>query len=47
MENFEEIKVYNTPILDVVDMCLVLGLIKFKLLDFDKYKGVNYPQTHL
>lgn len=33
-----------------VDMCLVSGLIipqKFKVPDFDKYKGVSFPRTNL
>lgn len=31
-------------------MCLVPGVViphKFKVLDFDKYKGVSYPRTYL
>lgn len=39
-------KVHSTPGLDVVDMCLVLGLVipkKFKVSDFDKYKRSIVP----
>lgn len=49
-EKFKSLEVHTTPCLDVVDMCLVPGLViphKFKVLDFDKYKGINYPKTHL
>lgn len=49
-EKFKAIKVHSTPSLDVVDMFLVSGLIipkKFKVPDFDKYKGGSYPYTHL
>lgn len=49
-EKLKAMKVYYTPCLDVVDMCLVPGLIipqKFKVPDFDKYKGLSSPCTHL
>ncbi|RDX92890.1 hypothetical protein CR513_24917, partial [Mucuna pruriens] len=35
---------------NVVDMCLIIGVVilpKFKLLEFDKYKGNTYPKNHL
>lgn len=43
-------EVHNTLGLDVVDMCLVSGLVipqKFKVPHFDKNKGVSYLRTHL
>lgn len=49
-EKFKSSEVHITPDLDDIDMCLVLGLVipqKFKVLDFDKYKRVSCPQTHL
>ncbi|XP_050902180.1 uncharacterized protein LOC127112030 [Lathyrus oleraceus] len=49
-EKFKSLEVHTTPGLDVVDMCLVPGLVipqKFKVLDFDKYKGISCPRTHL
>lgn len=36
--------------LDTADMCLVLGVkipAKFKVPDFEKYKGVSCPRTHI
>ncbi|XP_050889649.1 uncharacterized protein LOC127094936 [Lathyrus oleraceus] len=49
-EKFKSFEVHTTPGLDVVDMCLVPGLVipqKFKAPDFDKYKGISCPRTHL
>ncbi|XP_050908266.1 uncharacterized protein LOC127121879 [Lathyrus oleraceus] len=49
-EKFKSLEVHTTPGLDVVDMCLVPGLVilqKFKVPDFDKYKGIYCPMTHL
>ncbi|XP_050889182.1 uncharacterized protein LOC127094384 [Lathyrus oleraceus] len=49
-KKFKSMEVHFTPDLDVVDMCLVLGLVipqKFKVLDFDKYKGVSCLCIHL
>lgn len=45
-EKFKATEVHETPGLDVVDMCLVPGLVilqKFKVPDFEKYKGVDCP----
>lgn len=45
-ENRKLMEVHSTPGLDVVDTCLVLGLVippKFKVSDFDKYKGSVVP----
>lgn len=36
--------------LDTADMCLVPGVkihAKFKVPDFEKYKGVSYSRTHI
>lgn len=41
-EKFKSLEVYFNPGLDVIDMCLTLWLViphKFKVPDFDKYKG--------
>ncbi|XP_050896124.1 uncharacterized protein LOC127102839 [Lathyrus oleraceus] len=49
-EKFKSLEVHTTPGLDAVDMCLVPGLVipqKFKVPDFDKYKGISCPRTHL
>ncbi|XP_050918555.1 uncharacterized protein LOC127135984 [Lathyrus oleraceus] len=49
-EKFKSLEVHTTPGLDAVDMCLVPGLgipQKFKVPDFDKYKGISCPRTHL
>ncbi|XP_050915019.1 uncharacterized protein LOC127129970 [Lathyrus oleraceus] len=49
-EKLKSLEVHTTPDLDVVDMCLVPGLVipqKFKVPDFDKYKGVSCHRTHL
>ena len=38
------------PGFNVATMCLVLGVVippKFKVPEFDKYKGVICPETHL
>ena len=38
------------PFADVMELCLVLDVIiplKFKVPDFDKYKGTTYPRNHL
>lgn len=49
-EKFKAMEVHFTPSMYVVDMCLVLGLTtlqKFKVPDFNKYKGISYPRTNL
>ncbi|XP_050875936.1 uncharacterized protein LOC127079596 [Lathyrus oleraceus] len=49
-KKFKSLEVHTTPGLDVVDMCPVSGLRipqKFKVPDFDKYKGISCPRTHL
>lgn len=49
-EKVKVMEVHNTLGLDDVDMCLVLGFVipqKFKMPDFEKYKGVSYPRTHI
>lgn len=46
----EAIEVSSAFGLDVVDMCLVLGVkipAKFKVLEFEKYKGVSYLKTQI
>jgi len=40
----------NYPFSDLADLCLVLDIIippKFKVPDFDKYKGTTCPKSHL
>ena len=40
----------NYPFSDLVDLCLVPNIIippKFKVPDFDKYKGTTCPKSHL
>ena len=35
---------------DMAELCLVPDVVippKFKVLDFDKYKGTTYPKNHL
>lgn len=47
---FRAIKGHDTHGLDAFDMCLVLDMVippKFKIPDFEKYKGVSCPKTHL
>lgn len=49
-EKFKYLEVQTTSDLDVVDMCLVSELMiprKFKVPDFDKYKGINCLRNHL
>ncbi|KAI5419781.1 hypothetical protein KIW84_043805 [Lathyrus oleraceus] len=49
-EKFKSLEVHTTPGLEVVNMCLVPGLVipqKFKVPNFDKYKGMSCPRTHL
>lgn len=49
-EKFKSLEVHIIHGLDVVDMCLVPGMVipqKFKVLDFDKYKGIRCPRTQL
>lgn len=49
-EKFKAMEVHNTLGLDVTDMCLLPDMVipqKFKVLDFEKYKGVSCPWTHL
>lgn len=44
------IKGSGTFSLEAADMCLVPGvkiLTKFKVLVFEKYKGFNFPMTHV
>lgn len=46
-EKFKSLEVHFTPDSDVVDMCLMLGLViprKFKVPDFNKYKGPVVPK---
>ena len=38
------------PFADMAELCLVPNIVippKFKVLDFDKYKGTTYPKNHL
>ena len=40
----------NYPFTDMADLCLVPGVAippKFKLPDFDRYKGMTCPKNHL
>lgn len=49
-EKFKSLEVHTTPNLDVIDMCMVPGLViprKFKVPDFDKYKRISFPRTYL
>lgn len=49
-EKMKAIKVYGAFGLDATNMCLVLGvkiLEKFKVLDFEMYKGVSCSRTHI
>ncbi|XP_050886215.1 uncharacterized protein LOC127091580 [Lathyrus oleraceus] len=46
----KDIKGSNAFGLDTTDMCLVPGVkipAKFKFLNFEKYKGVSCPKTHI
>lgn len=45
-EKFKAMEVHDTPSINIVDICLVPGLVipkKIKVPDFKKYKGVNHP----
>lgn len=49
-DKFKSMEVHDTNGIDVVNMCLVNGLVippKFKVPDFEKYMGVSCPRTHL
>ncbi|XP_050918478.1 uncharacterized protein LOC127135895 [Lathyrus oleraceus] len=49
-ENMKSIEGYSSFGLDTTDMCLVPGVkipVKFKVPDFEKYKGVSCPRTHI
>lgn len=49
-EKFKSIEVHLTLNLDSIDICLVSGLVipqNFKIPNFDKYKWLSYPHTHL
>lgn len=49
-EKFKVMEVYINPRLDVVDICPVPYVVipqKFKVPDFEKYKRVSCPKTHL
>lgn len=49
-DKFKSLEVHTILGLDVVDMCLVPGLLipqKFKVPDCDKYKRISCPKTHL
>ena len=38
------------PFIDMVELCLVPDVVippKFKVPDFDKYKGTTFPKNHL
>lgn len=49
----EKLKVmegFNAICLDVAKMCLVPGIVipaKFKVPDFERYKGASDPRTHI
>lgn len=49
-ERFKAIDGCDTYGFDTLDLCLVKNMVispKFKTLDFEKYKGISYPKTHL
>ena len=49
-ERLKAMETSKKPGFSVATMCLVPGVVippKFKVLDFDKYKGVTCPETHL
>src|ERR1051325_8972950 len=49
-EQVRELRGKNVVSMSVVDMCLVPDVVippKFKVPDFEKYKGVSCPDTHL
>ena len=38
------------PFADMANLCLVSDVViptKFKVLDFDRYKGTTFPKNHL
>ena len=38
------------PFADMAELCLVPDVVipqKFKVLDFDRYKGTTFPKNHL
>ena len=49
-EQVKELRGKKVVGMSVVDMCLVPDVVippKFKVPDFEKYKGVSFPDTHL
>src|ERR1044072_6957543 len=49
-EQMKELRGKNAVGLSAADMCLVPAVVippKFKVPDFEKYKGVSCPDTHL
>lgn len=49
-ERLRAIEGHNTFRLYAFDMCLVPNVIispKFKVPEFEKYKGLNFPKNHL
>ncbi|RDX91831.1 hypothetical protein CR513_26130, partial [Mucuna pruriens] len=49
-ERLRAIKGANYSNFNVASLCLILSVViplKFKLLEFDKYKGNTYPKNHL
>lgn len=50
MERMKVMEGSNAFGLDAANMCLVPGvkiLVKFKVPNFEKYRGVNCPRTHI
>lgn len=49
-EKMRAMEGFNTFRLDAVEMCLVPNIqipAKFKVSDFEKYKGISYSRTHV
>ena len=50
VEQVKELRGNNVVGMSAMDMCLVPDVVippKFKVPDFEKYKGVSCPDTHL
>jgi len=50
-ERLREVEGFGVyPFADMIDLCLVSDVVippKFKVPDFDKYKGTTFPKNHL
>ncbi|MCI74209.1 hypothetical protein A2U01_0095473, partial [Trifolium medium] len=48
-ERLKAVECFSAYRVDAMDMCLVPGMVippKFKVSDFEKYKGIHCPRNH-